>query len=152
MGKTMARNSDANKGAGGETEYEVGRNKPHRHTRYKPGQSGNPSGKRKPVPNLRDVCRDVFATEINLSKDGKSQKAPLIKSIVYSMAQRVLHGDMRAAKIFFDLAKGHGEPDAPSSTELPAEDDAILRRALGLPEDLARPQYPEPDGEEPGDD
>ncbi len=128
MGKTMARMSDANKGKGGEREYEVGRNKPPRHTRYKPGQSGNPSGKR------------------------KSQKAPLLKAIVYSMAQRVLHGDMRAAKIFFDLAKGHGEPYAPSSTELPVEDDAILRRALGLPEDPARSQYPEPDGEEPGDD
>ena len=148
----MARNSDANKGAGGEREYEVGRNKPPRHTRYKPGQSGNPSGKRKPVPNLRDVCRNVFAREVNVSQNGEAQKTTLVEAVTLSVGQKAMHGDMRAAKIFLDLAGRHCKPSAPPTTELPAEDDAILRRVLGLPEDPARAQYPEPDGEEQGDD
>jgi hypothetical protein len=57
-------------------EYEVGRGKPPVATRFKKGKSGNPSGKRKEVPEKVDpgkILQSIDNETIVVKIDGKSK-------------------------------------------------------------------------------
>ena len=47
-------------------EYEVGYSKPPKHSRFKPGQSGNPKGRAKGTPNLKTDLSQELAERIRV--------------------------------------------------------------------------------------
>ena len=52
-------------------DYEVGYRKPPKHTRFKPGRSGNPRGRAKETRNLRTDLVDELAERILISEGGR---------------------------------------------------------------------------------
>jgi hypothetical protein len=59
--------------------YEVGYKKPPKATRFKPGQSGNPSGKSKRIAPALDpgkVLQLIDKEEIVVAVDGKRKRMP----------------------------------------------------------------------------
>jgi hypothetical protein len=68
--------------------------------KFKKGQTGNPNGRPKKIPELVDLVNDVLGEE----KDGVSA----VKAIVSSLRAKATKGDIRAAEIL--LAYAYGKP------------------------------------------
>jgi hypothetical protein len=71
-------NDEENRGhdVGPDKSYAVGNKKPPRHTRFKPGQSGNPSGRPKGRRNFDTILLKEFHKKIPVTINGKLTKAP----------------------------------------------------------------------------
>jgi hypothetical protein len=111
--------------------YEVGRGKPPRSTRFKPGQSGNPGGRRKGSRNFKTIMLDVLDSEIELTENGRKRKVMLIEAIILRQAQEALRGKDRVMDSVLDRYERYCSQEVEQTDELPEEDAAILERVLG---------------------
>lgn len=63
--------------------------------RFKPGQSGNPNGRPKKLPEIEDLLLEVLG-----------ENAEGAKAILHALLRRAKKGNVRAAEILFDRAFG----------------------------------------------
>lgn len=110
--------------------YEVGRGKPPSSSQFKPGQSGNPGGRKKGSVNLKTIMTAVLESEIELTENGRKRKVPLLEAIILRQAQDALRGQLRAIDSLLDRYERHAGHEIERSDELPEEDLALLERAL----------------------
>lgn len=73
---------------------------PHK---WKKGQSGNPNGRPKKIPELKEIIANVLGD----SKDGKTAA----EAILMSLRAKALRGDVRAAELLLDRAYGKVKSD-----------------------------------------
>ena len=105
----------------------VGYRRPPRHSRFKPGQSGNPKGKRKGVQNFTSEVKNALRALVKVSANGVARKMTTQKAVLLRTIDKALKGDPRSADTVIELSRlfnneASTTPDGPSS----AEDDAIL--------------------------
>jgi len=90
MKKSGSRMTDASEPKG---DYEVGYGKPPKHSQFKPGQCGNPSGR----PKRRRIQTPIFYIIEELKKPmvvqegGRRRRIP----IAQALAKRIVHGGLR---------------------------------------------------------
>lgn len=111
-------------------DYEVGRGKPPKESRFKPGQSGNPGGRRKGSTNVRTIVTLVLESEIELIENGKKRKISLVEALLKRQAQEALRGNNKAINDLLDRYERHCPATAEDRVELPEEDQQLLERAL----------------------
>jgi Family of unknown function (DUF5681) len=76
----------------------VGYGKPPQHTRFKPGQSGNPSGRPKRRANLfEETFEKELNTRITVTEAGKQLKITKLHAIVKQQTNKAITGDSKAA-------------------------------------------------------
>lgn len=121
----------------GAATYEIGHGKPPLHTRFKPGQSGNPGGRKKGARNLKTVIADILETEIELIENGRARKRPLIDALILKLVQEALSGDTRAIRDLLDRYERVTAASEERADEPLREDEAIIRRALNRETDAA---------------
>ena len=97
-------------------DYVVGRGKPPAHSRFRPGQSGNPGGRKKGSRNLKSVLEEVMREEIELTENGKKRSVSLLEALIKRAVRYERHVGV--------------EPEF--EEELPDDDKAILQRMLAL--------------------
>ena len=128
--------------------YEVGYCKPPKHTRFKPGHSGNPGGRPRGQRNFGAAVRDAVNRKITMREGNRTRNVSKMDGIIEVTLNKALQGDFKAVTAFIQFARCAGLMDetAEQSTEsVSAEDDAIL---AGYLERLGvTPQTP--DGENP---
>jgi len=74
--------------------YKVGRGKPPKDRQWQPGQSGNPSGKRKPKPSYGDMCNRILLERIPGQENGSPVSLTRAKAWVKGVVHRgALLGD-----------------------------------------------------------
>ena len=66
--------------------------------RWKKGESGNPKGRPKKIPELRELLANVLGDE----KDGKTAA----EAILMALRNKAIKGDVRAAELLLDRAYG----------------------------------------------
>jgi hypothetical protein len=71
---------------------------PPDHTKFKKGETGNPNGRPKKLPELDKLLADVLGEE----KDGVSAAEAILKALRLKASK----GDVRAAEIILDRAYG----------------------------------------------
>jgi hypothetical protein len=71
---------------------------PHDGKKIPKGQSGNPKGRPKKIPELRELLANVLGDE----KDGKSAA----EAILMALRNKAIKGDVRAAELLLDRAYG----------------------------------------------
>lgn len=115
-----------------DSDDEVGYCKPPRHTRFKPGQSGNPKGRRKGSRGLKTdleaELRSTHTIRINQEPVTGTKQRLAIKALV----TRAATGDLRAAALIIPLiiqVLGIEDREA-GRKKLSAQDEAILRSLL----------------------
>ncbi len=96
--------------------YEVGYGKPPKHTRFQPGQSGNPRGRPKGTKNLKTDLMEELGEKIIVREGGQARKVSKQRAVVKSVVARTLKGDARAAALLTSmmmrlLDTGEGAPD-----------------------------------------
>lgn len=75
-------------------------------TRWKPGQSGNPTGKPRGTKHLSTHIREMLEDESfeHKLRDGSIFKGAPVKAVIKSLIAKALDGDLRA----FELLARHG--------------------------------------------
>lgn len=113
-------------------EYEVGYGKPPITTRFAPGQSGNPGGRKKGLRNYETLVREVFEAEIDVTENGRRTKCTVAKALLLTLVQGGLKDrDFRAIARALELYERHADKGEDETSEaLPQQDRDIIHRAL----------------------
>jgi hypothetical protein len=101
---------------GGSGDYEVGYSKPPKHTRFKPGQSGNPRGRPKGTKNLKTDLMEELGEKILIREGDHPRQVSKQRALVKALLTRALKGDVRAANLLLSMMMrlfdtGEGAPD-----------------------------------------
>jgi hypothetical protein len=110
-------------------DYEVGRGKPPVHTQFKPGQSGNPGGRKKGSKNFATTLMEVANTEITITDNGSERVVTYLEGIFRRVAHKALLGDLKASTTFLGFSERHlngANDDGPE--DMPEDDCEILQR------------------------
>jgi hypothetical protein len=94
---------------------------PHK---WKKGQSGNPAGRPKKLPELRELLANVLGD----SKDGKTAA----EAILMALRTKAVRGDVRAAELLLDRAYGKPKQDIDIEANLTT---VILPKPIGQASD-----------------
>jgi hypothetical protein len=110
----------------------TGYKRPPQHTRFRPGQSGNPRGRPKGTRNLANDLQDELADRILIPDGRRRLKVSRQRALLRRLVDQALAGDTRAATIVLQLVARVITPEmgppAASENHLPADDRAILDR------------------------
>jgi hypothetical protein len=96
---------------------------PNDDTKFKKGQTGNPNGRPKKLPQLDELIAEVLLEE----KDGITAA----KAILMALRSRASKGDTRAAELLLDRAWGKAKQDISLSNKISLE---IVRTTPNQPE------------------
>jgi hypothetical protein len=83
----------------------VGYRCPPEHSQFKPGQSGNPSGRAKGSQNFKTLFNKILNEEISLREGSDVKKLSKAEAIVRGVVIGALKGDVRNVAILFRLAE-----------------------------------------------
>ena len=89
--------------------YKVGYRRPPLHSRFKPGQSGNPSGRPKESKNLKGLLHAILNEQIALQDGSGSRKVTKAEAIMRRLIVGALKGDSRDLHALFKLAEQTGQ-------------------------------------------
>lgn len=145
------------------SDYEVGYGKPPAHTRFKPGQSGNPCGRprgsknKAPPPALNEerlkalILEEAYRT-ISVNDANGAKSMPMAQAVIRSVAVNAAKGQQRAQRLFTQLLatterenrRLHDEfLDVAITYKVEWERELERRRRLGItgPEPLPHPDH-----------
>jgi hypothetical protein len=109
---------------------EVGYGRPPLHSRFKPGQSGNPKGRAKQSRNLRTIVQQVLHEDMPIREGGRTRRMSAIEALVRTTLARAFKGDPKALASLIVMMRqsGYGpDRDEPTVDLFPAEEqEAIL--------------------------
>lgn len=112
------------------SDYEVGRGKPPRASRFKPGQSGNPGGRKKGSLNLKTILTAVMESEIEVAENGRKRTVTRLEALILGQVQVGLRGNTRASDSLLNRYERLADVGVEQGDELPEDDQALLERAL----------------------
>jgi len=110
--------------------YAVGYCRPPLHSRFKPGQSGNPKGRSKGHKTLNVLLRQSLNQGIEVTMGGEKHIIPKFTAMVMALINKALQGDMRAITVLFPyiLRMEQAEAEVMRKVEaLSANDQEILK-------------------------
>ena len=101
---------------GGSGDHEVGYGKPPQHTRFQPGESGNPRGRPNGTKNLKTDLMEELGEKILVHEGGQARKLSKQRALVKALLARALKGDARAVNSLLSmmmrlLDTGEGAPE-----------------------------------------
>lgn len=83
-------------------DYKVGYGNPPKGPQYKPGQSGNPSGRPKKVASYDDIVREVGNLPVVVNSERGPETITGAKAVVIRRMQNALQGKIGHANKFTD--------------------------------------------------
>jgi hypothetical protein len=86
-------------------DYQVGYGKPPRHTRFKPGQSGNSRGRPSGSKNLSTLLNKALSERVVVTENGGRRKITKRQAIITQLVNRSAQADLRATKILLDILR-----------------------------------------------
>lgn len=100
-------------------DYEVGYGRPPKGGQFKPGQSGNPKGRRKGSKNLATDLAEELGETIRIREGDRNLRVSKQRAMLKALVSKALKGDARAASLLIALvAQATQNPtDAPASAE-----------------------------------
>jgi hypothetical protein len=85
-------------------DYRVGYGRPPKNNQFKPGQSGNPSGRRKVSGNIWNEARDAFSKPIRIKEGKTTREVTTAEAFVRVQVIRALRGNWRSFRWILKLA------------------------------------------------
>jgi hypothetical protein len=91
----------------------VGYKSPPTHSRFKPGQSGNPAGRRKGSQNLKTIFEKILKEEVSLREGNEVRRVSKAEALMRGLVIGALKGDHRSIGTLFRIAEQAGQFDEP---------------------------------------
>ena len=129
-------------------DYAVGYGRPPKETRFQPGKSGNPTGRRTGSRSVGAILNDVFRQKIEVTENGKTRRVIALEVMARRLRNDALRGDAKAIKLSIELMRRHSETKetAVQFDELQAQDREILAQYLFGSETAKKGDGDDPDG------
>jgi hypothetical protein len=107
----------------------VGYKNPPKDTQFKPGKSGNPSGRPKGSRNLRTDLMEELDAKIVVTEGGQQRTISKQQALVKAMMAKGMKGDTSAGKAIFNLALGFEQVTSQEriSLVMSDDDDAVMQ-------------------------
>ena len=86
-----------------ESKYEVGFQRPPRHTQFRKGTSGNPKGRPRETKNLAAVLEEALAEKVAIVENGRRRKITKRSAMIKQLVNKAVSGDLRASRQLTDL-------------------------------------------------
>jgi hypothetical protein len=112
-------------------DYTVGYGRPPEHSRFKPGQSGNPRGRPKGSRDFATILKVAMDQKVTALENGRPRKITKAEAMVTTNLNKAVKGDLRAFAAMLALVtragllKREAEPEAQTT----APEDAASWRA-----------------------
>ena len=116
----------------------VGYKSPPAHTRWKKGQSGNPTGRKKGTLNLKTDLLAELAEIVQINEGGSPRRITKQRALLKSLAARGIQGDAKAANLVLNLMLRLADPapDVVANEPLAPADQALLDEYVAKNYDL----------------
>ena len=118
-----------------EEGYRVGYGRPPKHTRFKPGESGNSKGRSPQSRNFKTIVKQVLSEQMKVRAGGRPRRMGRIEYLFRSTFDRAAQGDPKAVTSLFVMMKlsGYGAEVTESDTEFlkGIDHDAVLAEFMG---------------------
>jgi hypothetical protein len=111
-------------------DHEVGFRQPPLHSRFKPGQSGNPSGKRKPRATLSQLLDKILAERVPVKEGGKAKRMAKEEVFLRQMVTRAIGGDRQFGRLLLGYLERR-QDSAPTGTAS-ATDEFLMSELVSL--------------------
>lgn len=111
----------------------VGFGNPPKHTQFKPGQSGNPSGRPRGVLNIATVLQRTLLETVAVNEGGRRKTITKFEAALKQLTNKAAAGDPHVIKLLIDLVRvveGRFETPGAKSADLPDADRAVLAGIL----------------------
>ena len=108
-------------------EERVGYRRPPVATRFKKGQSGNPSGKRKPKPTLSQRLDRILAEKVQVTEGGTAKRMDKEEVFLRQMVTRGIAGDRQFGRLLLEYLVRR---QAAAPAESPNATDEFLMNEL----------------------
>jgi hypothetical protein len=80
--------------------YEVGYNRPPKHTQWQKGQSGNPKRQyKRAVKGTIELIDEAFADQIDIVENGEARRVSVFEAILMQLWIKEMSGDKRATAV-----------------------------------------------------
>lgn len=89
--------------------YAVGYRRPPKHTRFKKGKSGNPSGKQRQPPESPFDLDRRMREPITAISNGEPLHGCRREIEIRSVVKKAVHGDLKSIQYFLDLVRRYDE-------------------------------------------
>jgi hypothetical protein len=107
-------------------DYKVGKGKPPKDTRFKPGQSGNPKGRPKGAKSWKAVIEAELSAEIGLKEHGVILKVTKMEAFGKRLISDALAGNPKASsELLRQINKYFGALTEDEAKNLPATEDDV---------------------------
>lgn len=84
-------------------DYEVGFGKPPKHSQFKKGQSGNPTGRAKGTKNIATLLNKALDEKVTLTHEGRPRKVSKREVIITQLVNKSAKADFRALKLLLEM-------------------------------------------------
>ena len=110
------------------SNYDVGYGRPPKATRFRPGQSGNPTGYRKGSKTIGARLRELMNSKVTVTEHGRTRRISRLDVTLHQLTNDAMRGDQRALKLLMEfLHRYGGEVEGTArSEEITSEDLEIL--------------------------
>jgi Family of unknown function (DUF5681) len=81
------------------SDCEVGYARPPKATRFRPGQSGNPTGYRKGTKTIGARLEELVNSKVTVTEHGRSRRISRLDVMLRQLANDAMRGDQRALKL-----------------------------------------------------
>ena len=108
---------------------EVGYGKPPRRHQFKPGQSGNPKGRKKGVKNEITILQELLQHTVALNERGKTRKIILLEAILRKVAEDGLRGNIKSVGFLLNRYYAAAAGDT-AQADLSEDDKVVLEAYL----------------------
>jgi hypothetical protein len=133
--------------------HSVGYGSPPRHTRFKPGQSGNPKGRPRGSGNIATLLERALTERVVITENGKRRSISKLEASFKQLVNIAASGDLAAMRQLYTLIpwlEGKlNESEDPHPTVSAADEAAMARvreRLLTIAERISH-EKKEPDTE-----
>jgi hypothetical protein len=107
----------------------VGRGRPPIHSQFKPGTSGNPSGRPKGARALTSDLMSELAEMVEVGDGPRRVRVTKQRAIVIALLREAMKGDLRAVDTVMRACVPASQVDAEQDADAP--EDAAIVRTLG---------------------
>ena len=114
------------------SDYAVGYGRPPKETRFQPGKSGNPAGRRKGSRTVGAILTDIIEQKVAVTENGKTRRMPALEVMLRRLVNDAMRGERNAMKLLLSFVDRYADTAEAKVQlgELLAEDRKILAQFL----------------------